>query len=430
MIPLSANLPSLNRRSRPTIFPSLDTVPLLAPLLGLTLPSCYPPSTLPPQQQKQRTFDILLTWLRQCTVRQPVCLVMEDVHWSDPSTLEFLTLLVNQICTMPLLLLVTCRTTFITPWLGCSHVTSVTLTRLPPRQAERMLMQATGGKALPPEVHEHILAKTNGVPLFVEEMLKMLLEAGWIKEHDAGYVLVSALPALAIPSTLQASLMARLDQQGPGKEVAQWAATVGHECSYRLLAALSPLDEATLQHGLARLVQAGILSQHGVPPQAQYHFRHALIQDTAYQSLLQRTQRQYHRQIAEVLEAQFPEMWDTQPELLAHHCTEARLHSKAVMYWYQAGQRASARSAYLEAIVHLRRGLTVVATLPQTPEHWQDELNLCLALGVALIATHGNAAPQVEEAYLRAQVCCEQSGDALATLYGSTRFMARAPGAW
>lgn len=393
-------------------FSLTDAVPLLASLLSLPLPSHYPPSTLPPQQ-KHHTFDILLNWLFKQAAQRPVCLVVEDMHWVDPSTLEFVTLLINQAPTVRLLLLVTCRPTFEPPWLGRSHVTQITLTRLPQRQAERLLVQVTGGKALPLEVHKHVLAKTNGVPLFMEEMLKMVVESGWVKEKNTEYEVTGTFPALAIPSTLHASLLARLDRQGVGKVVAQWGATVGQEFSYALLAALVPLDDTTLQQGLAQLVQAEILHQRGLPPQAQYRFKHALIQDTAYQSLLRRTQRQHHRHIAEVLEAQFPEMWDTEPELLAHHYTAAGLHSKAVVYWYQAGQHAGARSAYLEAIVHLRRGLTVVATLPQTHERWQDELNLCLALGVALIATYGNAAPQVEEAYSRAQVCCEQSGNAL-----------------
>lgn len=392
-------------------FPLADTVSLLEPLLALTLPPCYAVSTLPPPQQKQRTFDTLRAWLRQLTIRQPVCLMIEDVHCSDPSTLEFLTCLINQVCTMPLLLLVTCRPDFVPPWPGHSPVTPVTLTRLSLQQTEHMLIQATGGKALPPGAHEYILAKTNGVPLFVEEMLKMVLEAGWVKEQDASYVLVSTLPALAIPATLQASLMARLDQQGPGKEVAQWVATVGHECSYALLTALALLDDATLQHDLAQLVQAGILSQHGVPPQAQYRFRHALIQDAAYQSLLRRTRRHYHRHIAAVLEAQFPETCDTQPEILAHHYTQATCHSQAVPYWRRAGQRALERSAYVEAIQYFSNGLEALHQVTESSARQQDELALHMALGPALMAVQGQTAPEVEHTYARAQALCRQIGN-------------------
>lgn len=391
---------------------SLTTaVPLLAPLLSLVLPSRYPALTLEPALQKQYTFETLLAWVLHHTERQPLCLVVEDLHWVDPSTMEFLTLLASQMPMARMLVLVTCRSEFVPPWTGSSYVTHMTLSRLTQTQAEQMMTRVTDGKALPLEVRQQLLEKTNGVPLFVEEMTKMVVESGLVKEKGNEYALVGSLPTFTIPATLQDLLMDRLDRQGEGKLVAQLGATLGGEFPYGVLAAISPLDEATLHDGLARLVNAEILYQRGLPPQAHYLFKHALIQDTAYQSLLRQTRQHYHAQIAHVLEDRFPEIVETQPELVAHHCTEAGLHSQATTYWHRAGQRASARAAHMEAIAHLRRGLAVVEKLPVTSERLQHELVLCLALGVAYIATEGYAAPSVKQSYERARECGRQLGD-------------------
>ena len=392
-----------------------EAVPLLATLLSLPLPAPYASPHLPPQQQKQQTLAALLAWLLK-KAEQPVCLVMEDLHWVDPSTLEFLDLLIEQVPTARLLVILTCRPDFVPSWVGRSHVTQMTLSRLSPPQTERMIERVTAGKALPAEVVQQLVAKTNGVPLFVEEVTKMILESGLVKEQDGHYALTGPLPSLAIPSTLQDSLMARLDRQGVGKLVAQLGATLGREFAYEVLQAISPLEESILLQGLARLVHAEILYQRGLPPQAQYVFKHVLIQEVAYQSMLRSTSQQYHRRIAQTLEARFPETRETQPELLAHHYTEAGLSAQAVVYWQQAGQRAIARSAHMEAIAHLQRGLAVSATLLDTPTRLQHELALHMALGMALAATRGYAAPAVEQAYLRARACCQQVGD-LAQLF-------------
>jgi predicted ATPase len=271
-----------------------------------------------------------------------------------------------------------------------------------------MIERVTVGKALPAEVQEQLLEKTNGVPLFVEELTKMVLESGLVKEKDGHYELAEALASLAIPTTLQDSLMARLDRQGVGKPVAQLGATLGREFSYGVLQAVAPLDEATLQQGLEQLVGAEILYQRGLPPQAQYVFKHALIQEVAYQSLLRSTRQQYHRQIAQVLEERFPETCASQPELVAHHYTEAGLSAQAVVYWQQAGQRAIERSAYVEALQHLSQGLAVLASLPATTERLQHELTLRMALGTALMAVKGQTAPEVEQTYARAYELCRQ----------------------
>jgi predicted ATPase len=258
---------------------------------------------------------------------------------------------------------------------------------------------------------QQVVAKTDGVPLFVEELLKMILESGLLREEAERYVLAGPLPPLAIPATLQDSLMARLDRLAPVKEVAQLSAVLGRSFSYDVIRAVSPLDETTLQHGLAQLVDAELLYQRGHPPQAQYFFKHALIQDAAYQSLLKSTRQQYHQRIAQVLEAQFPEITTTQPELLAQHYTEAGLAEHAIGYWQRAGQHANVRSAHVEALNHLTQGLALLATLPETPARAQQELDLQMALGVALASTKGFDALEVEQTYSRARLLCAQVGE-------------------
>ena len=330
--------------------PLAEAVPLFAALLSLPLPADYAPLTLSPEQQKQQTLHALLTILLRIAAQQPVLFVMEDLHWVDPSTLEFLSLLVDQGPTARILALLTFRPDFSPPWTGRAHLTQVTLPRLPRRQAVEMTGRVAHGKALPPEVVEQVVAKTDGVPLFVEELTKMVLESGLLQEREERYELTGPLPPLAIPTTLHDSLMARLDRLAAVKGLAQLGATLGREFSYALLQAVSPWDEETLQQGLHQLVEAEFLYQRGLPPQATYRFKHALIQDAAYQSLLRSTRQQYHQRIAQVLEAQFPEIVETQPELLAHHYTEAGLHEQAMAYWQRAGQRALQGSAHAEAI--------------------------------------------------------------------------------
>jgi predicted ATPase len=306
----------------------------------------------------------------------------------------------------------TFRPDFNPPWTGRAHLTQVTLNRLPRRQAAEMTSQVVHGKALPPEVLEQVVAKTDGVPLFVEELTKMVLESGLLQECEERYELRGPLPPLAIPATLHDSLMARLDRLATVKALAQLGATLGREFAYALLQAVSPWDEGTLQRGLHQLVAAEFLYQQGLPPQATYLFKHALIQDAAYQSLLRSTRQQYHQRIAQVLEAQFPELCEAQPELLAHHYTEAGLLAPAVPYWQRAGQRAIQRSAYVEAIGHLSKGLALLTTLPDNPERSQQELVLQTLLGPALMNIKGQAAPEVEQTYARARELCRQIGHA------------------
>jgi class 3 adenylate cyclase len=324
--------------------PLHDVVPLFAALLSLPPPAHYPPLALSPQQQQQQTQAAWLAWLMEETERQPLLMVWEDLHWADASTLEWLGLLIDQAPTSRLLTLLTYRPEFRPPWASRAHLTQLTLSRFTRPQGEAMVTRVASGKALPGEVLQQIVAKTDGVPLFVEELTKMVLESGLLQEREDHYALTGPLPPLAIPTTLHDSLMARLDRLATVREVAQLGATLGREFTYELLQAVWPLDEETLQRGLRRLVDAELIYQRGLPPQARYVFKHALIQEAAYQSLLKSTRQRYHQQIAQVLETRFPDIVKTQPELLAHHYTEAGLNAQAVGYWRRAGQRALAGS--------------------------------------------------------------------------------------
>jgi predicted ATPase len=353
----------------------------------------------------------LIVWLLAEAAQQPRLTVWEDLHWADPSTLEFLGLLIDQAPTARLLTLLTYRPEFGLPWSPRSYFTHLTLGRLGHTQVEAMIERITGAKALPAELVQQIVARTDGVPLFVEELTKTILESDLLQERQNRYGLTDLLPPPAIPATLHDSLMARLDRLSTGKEVAQLAATLGRTFPYDLLRAVSPLDEAALQQALMRLVEAELLYQRGVLPQATYAFKHALIQETAYQSLLKSTRQQYHQSIAQVLEAQFPETVEMQPELLAHHYTEAARTEQAIAYWQRAGQQALQRSANLEATRHLTMGLTLLATLPETSARVQQELDLQIALGPALMAIKGQAAPEAEQTYARAWALCRQLGN-------------------
>jgi predicted ATPase len=406
-----SKLQKLERMLSAYQLPLAEAVPLLAALLSLPQPEGYPALTFSPQKQKQRTLETLLAWLLKEAERQPVRVVWEDLHWADPTTLEFIRLLIEQAPTTRMLVLATFRPEFQPPWSGRSHITQLTLTRLSPRQVETMVEKVTGGKTLPAEVVRQILLKTDGVPLFVEELTKMMLESGLLRATEDHYELTGPLPPLAIPSTLQDSLMARLDRLSSVREVAQLGAMLGREFSYEFLHAVSPLDEPTLQNGLTQLVEAELLYQRGLPPQATYLFKHALIQDTAYQSLLKSKRQQLHQQIAHVLADRFPEMVETQPELLAHHYTEAGLPAQAIPYWQKAGERANQRSAYVEAVAHLTKGLELLTSLPDHPNRIQQELTLQVALGAALFPVKGYTAPDVEQTYSRARELCQQLGE-------------------
>jgi class 3 adenylate cyclase len=338
-----------------------EVVPLFAALLSLPHPEGYPSINLTPQRQRQKTREALGEWLLAEAERKAVLVVWEDRQWADPSTLELHGVFMERTATAPLLTVLTFRPEFTPPWGNRPHLTTLTLSRLERGQIETMVERITKGTSLPVEVLRQVVDKTDGVPLFGEELTKAVLES----EFDVGARRAVPLP-LSIPATLHDALMARLDRLSTAKEIAQLGATLGREFPYELLQAVAPWNAPTLQQALARLVEAEILHRRGDLSQARYFFKHALIQDAAYQSLLKSKRQQYHQQIVQVLEGRFAEVKETQPELLAHHYTEAGLGAQAIPYWQQAGQRAVQRSAHREAINHFTKGLELLKLLPDT----------------------------------------------------------------
>jgi predicted ATPase len=322
--------------------------------------------------------------------------------------LEFLGLLVEQVPTAAIYTLLTCRPHFQPSWHHRSYLSEITVNRLSHAQVEQIVNRMTDGKTLPKDVLAQVVEKTHGVPLFVEEMTKAILESGQLNAVDEHYEFTGSLRTLTIPATLQDSLMARLDRLVTAKAIAQYASVIGRQFPYVLLQAVSQLDDVMLQYELRRLVEAELLYQRGLPPQATYIFKHALIQDTAYGSLLKSTRQQYHQRVAQVLEDQFPETAEAEPELLAHHYTEASFTEKAVHYWHHAGQSAVQRSAHAEAISHLTKGLELLKILPETSQGLQRELDMHIALGASLLATKGQAAPEVGETYTYARQLCQR----------------------
>ena len=394
---------------------------LVADHLAIPTGGRYPKLQLTPDQKKAKTLEVMLKQLAGLAAKQPVLMIAEDAHWFDPTSLEWFDLVVDRIDHLPILLVVTFRPEFVPRWAGRPHVTLLTLNRLARTEGTALISHLARGKSLPLDVLAHILAKTEGVPLFVEELTKAVLESGMLQEANERYELTHPVHSFPIPSTLQDSLMARLDRQAPAKEVAQIGAVIGREFSYDLLAAVADLDMVKLAAGLDELVRAELVFRHGAPPQVSYAFKHALVQDAAYASLLKSKRQQLHRRIAEVLEKRFPETAEAEPEALARHLSEAGESERAIDYWQRAGQRAAERSANLEAIAHLRKGLDLLGTLPDTPERERCELALQASIGMPLIATKGYAAAETGAAYDRARELCDRLGDAarlLPILYG------------
>ena len=389
--------------------PLEEAVPLYAELMSLPLPKDrYAPLELSATQQREQTLDALSGWLLEEAERTPAIFVWEDLHWADPTTLELLGVCIAQSPTVSMLNVLVYRPVFVPPWPQRSHMTPITLTRLERPEVNRLIMLHTDGKTLPEDVVEHIVDKTDGVPLFVEELTKAILESDLLHEVADRYALTGVLSELAIPATLQDSLMARLDRLPTIREIAQLGAVVGREFSYEMMQAISLMDEVDLQNGLDRLVEAELLYARGRPPRANYIFKHALVRDAAYHLLLRHSRQQHHRRVAEALEAGFAETVETHPELLAHHYTEASLPESAIGYWQHAGELALKRSANLEAIAHCTRGLDCIKALPESPELDRQELALQITIGVPLVATKGYAAPESAAHYHRARELCEQ----------------------
>jgi predicted ATPase len=387
-----------------------NVAPLFAALLSIPFGDRYTPLALSPTQQRRRTLAALLDQFEGLARRQPILLSFEDAHWADATSLELLDLTVERVRQLPVLALFTFRPEFEPPWVGLPNVSILTLGRLDRHDVESMVARVTGGRVLPAEVMKQIIAKTDGNPLFVEELTKAVLEAGILVEDAEGYRLDGPLPPLAIPETLQDSLMARLDRLAPVKEIGQIGAAIGREFSYSLLRVLVGRDETALKHGLTQLEQAGLVFRRGEPPDAVYSFKHVLVRDAAYESLLKSRRQQLHGQIARTLEERFPDIVASQPEIVAHHFSAAGLVEPAIDYWLKAGQQAARRSANAEALNHLARGLELLPNIDDPMLRNKSELLLQTSLGNSLRATKGWSIDSVKHAYTRALQLCKESG--------------------
>jgi class 3 adenylate cyclase/predicted ATPase len=385
-----------------------EVVPLLADLLSVPTGGRYPALDLTPQSRKEKTLHALVAQIEGLAARQPVLLVAEDAHWADPTSIELFDLIVERTPTLPLLAVVTFRPEFAAPWVGRPQVTLISLNRLPRRLRAEMIVHVAGGKALPQEIAEQITDRTDGVPLFIEELTKAVLESGLLVESGDRYVALGRAAALTIPTSLQASLLARLDRLAPHREVAQIAGALGRQFSHELISAVATMPRQQLDDGLNQLVQAELIFRRGTPPDAEYTFKHALVRDAAYSTLLRSRRLQLHARIAATLGEQFPEIVAAQPALLAQHCAEAGLAEKAIHYWLKASQQAMAHSAMTEAVAQLRKGLDALSSLPDGPSRRRHELELNLALGPALSVTKGWSATEVGETLARARALAEE----------------------
>ena len=387
---------------------SAQDAALLAEMLSLPNDGRYPALELTPQQRRQRTLEALVSQIVGLSRQNPLLMIFEDAHWTDPTTLELFGRIVDRIPTLRVLLIVTFRPEFEPPWIGRPYVTPLTINRLAEREVGAMIDGVIGNKLLPANIRQDIIERTDGIPLFVEEMTRAVLEA---KDEEATERTVAAVPSpsIAVPPSLHASLMARLDRLGAAKEVAQIGAAIGREFTHALLAAVVRKPEQELGPALDRIVRAGLLFRQGVPPHASYLFKHALIQDAAYGTLLREPRRALHARIAETLESGFADIAENQPEILARHCTEAGLIEKAAGLWGKAGQRSLARSALVEAAAQFTRALDQIAALPATPELRREQIKLQVALITPLMHIKGYSAPETKAAADRARLLIEQA---------------------
>jgi predicted ATPase len=387
---------------------STQDAALFAEMLSLPNDGRYPALDLDPQQRRQRTLEALIRQVKALAHSGPVLMIFEDAHWADPTSLELLGRMIDQLRTLRVLLIVTFRPEFHPPWIGQPHVTALTINRLAEREVGAMIDRVVGNKLIPTSIRQDIVERTDGIPLFIEEMTKAVLEAD--SQRAAEHAIATApSPALAVPASLHAPLMARLDRLGPAKEVAQIGAAIGREFSHALLSAVVRKPETELHSALDRLIGAGLLFRQGVPPYATYLFKHALVQDAAYGTLLRERRRALHARIAETLEGQFAEIAERQPELLARHCTEAGQIEKAAGLWGKAGQRSLERSALVEAVEQLTRALAQIAALPVTAALRRDEIKLQIGLGNALMDVKGQAASETQSAFRRARDLMKQT---------------------
>ena len=367
---------------------STEDAVLFAEMLSLPNDGRYPTLDLTSEQRRQRTLSALISQMEALARQNTVLMIFEDAHWTDPTSLELFGRIVNGVPDLRVLLIVTFRPEFEPPWLGRPYVTALTINRLAQRDIEVMIDRVVANKLIPANIRQDIIERTDGIPLFVEEMTKAVLEAG---SEEAALRTTASIPSprLAVPASLQASLMARLDRLGSAKEVAQIGAAIGREFSHALLSAVMGKPEPELAAALERLIATGLLFRQGVAPHASYLFKHALVQDAAYGTLLRDPRRSLHARIVETLESQFQEIAETQPELLARHCSEAALIEKAAQLWAKAAERSLERSAFGEAVAQATRALTQIPALPSTPGLRRKQIELQVSLAVAQMSTRG-----------------------------------------
>jgi class 3 adenylate cyclase/predicted ATPase len=381
---------------------------LLAEMLSIPNDGRYPALELTSPERRQKTLETLVSQVTTLARQNPLLMIFEDAHWADPTSLELFGRIVGKIPKLRVLLIVTYRPEFDPPWIGRPHVTALTLNRLGEREIAAMIDRVIGNNALPESIRQDIIERTDGIPLFVEEMTKAVLEA---QSEDAGERTVAAAPSpsVSVPASLHASLMARLDRLGAAKEVAQIGAAIGREFSHTLLAAVAGKPEEVLQSALNRLITAGLLFRQGVAPHASYLFKHALVQDAAYGTLLREPRRSLHARIAETLESRFVDTAERQPELLARHCTEAGQIEKAVGLWIKAGQRSFERSALVENVEQFKKALELIAVLPPTPALRRQRINVQAALITPLMHVKGHSAPETRAAAEEARRLIEEA---------------------
>jgi class 3 adenylate cyclase/predicted ATPase len=403
----------------------LADVRFIASILSIPSEERYGALTMTPQKQKDETLRSLVDLIGAAARKQPMVMLYEDAHWADHTSLEALDLLIDRVRSFPLLILLTHRPEFQSRWSAHGHVTALNLSKLTRAQSSAIVAKLAG-KALPAELNEQILSKTDGVPLFVEELTKSILESGALKDAGERYEYAGASHSITIPATLRDSLMARLDRYMPVKEIAQIGAAIGREFSYELISAVAPMPQGELDNALARLTESGLAFRRGTPPEASYTFKHALVQDAAYDSLLKSRRQELHAKIARVIEERLPNINTTEPEVLAHHYTQAGQVRSAVPLWQKAGELALARMALAESIAHLNQGLKLVVSLPASPERDASELALRIPLGTSWMALKGWPAPEVWESFHPALALTKSLGhnDALVPiLWGLSMFV-------
>ena len=388
----------------------IEAAALAADLLSIPFAERYPPLHLTEAVQKQRTMELLEEQLVHLSRRHAVLVLFEDAHWIDPTSIALIDRIIRRIVDLPVMIIVTYRPEFAPPWLDLGHVTLLNLNHMGRSQAVELIHKTAGGRTLPEAIVAQIATKSQGVPLFIEEITRAILESGDLEEDGGRYVLRGSIRDFAIPSTLRDSLIARLDRLGVAKDVALTASIIGREFSYELLEAVARLPQATLLEGLEQLVRSDMLGQRGAPPRSRYVFKHALIRDAAFQSVLNARKRELHERIAEVLAGRFPEVAETEPELLAHHYTEANLVDRALAYWRRAAERAAKRLAYIEALGHVERAMKLIAALPESAERDEWELNFLVIEGPSRMALDGWDSPPAKLLYERARAAAERLG--------------------